>query len=52
MMPLPDPFRFKGKLAHFCPDWDYMAIDETWPEFESCICDRKKLEQLNEPDRP
>lgn len=23
---------------HYCPDWDYMLIDEGDPEFESCLC--------------
>jgi hypothetical protein len=23
---------------HFCPDWDYMEIDETSPEFACCTC--------------
>jgi len=27
-----------GKFKHFCPDWDYMAIDETCPEFDACTC--------------
>lgn len=31
----------KGVQKHFCPDWDYMAIDEHSPEFESCTCDWK-----------
>lgn len=30
--------KLKGVKKHFCPDWDYMAIDETCPEFESCHC--------------
>lgn len=28
----------KGVKKHFCPEWDYMAIDETCPEFEACSC--------------
>jgi hypothetical protein len=27
-----------GAHAHWCPDWDYLPIDETCQEFESCIC--------------
>lgn len=27
-----------GKFAHWCPDWDYMTIDETTPEWEACTC--------------
>lgn len=31
-----------GRYKHYCPDWDYMAIDETCPEFESCLCNLKE----------
>lgn len=31
--------KLKGQYKHFCPDWDYMAIDETCPEFEACGCE-------------
>lgn len=27
-----------GTYAHWCWDWDFMPIDETCPEFESCTC--------------
>lgn len=27
-----------SKFRHKCPEWDYMDIDETYPEFECCIC--------------
>lgn len=30
--------RLTGKRAHYCPEWDYMAIDETCVEFEYCAC--------------
>jgi hypothetical protein len=26
-----------GKHAHWCPDWDYLPIDETTPEWP-CPC--------------
>ncbi len=29
-----------GKLKHYCPDWDFMAIDETCLEFDACLCFR------------
>jgi hypothetical protein len=29
----------KGEKKHFCPDWDYMAIDETMDEFDACCCE-------------
>jgi hypothetical protein len=27
------------KKVHCCPDWDFMAIHEQSPEFQSCTCD-------------
>lgn len=30
--------RLKGRYKHYCPDWDFMAIDETTPEWEACTC--------------
>ena len=27
-----------GKNWHWCPDWDYLPIDETCPEWP-CACD-------------
>jgi hypothetical protein len=27
-----------GHFKHYCPDWDFMAIDETCPEFSACLC--------------
>lgn len=39
----PDPeeavfAKLAGEYAHYCPEWDFMAIDETHPEFEVCTC--------------
>lgn len=28
-----------GGFLHFCADWDYLVIDQTDPEFESCTCE-------------
>ena len=28
----------KGKFKHYCVEWDSMAIDETSPEFDACMC--------------
>lgn len=28
----------KGKLKHYCYEWDGMAIDETCQEFDACLC--------------
>lgn len=38
-----DCHRFHGRLltgthAHRCDDWDGMPVDETTPEWESCVC--------------
>lgn len=30
--------KLHGKYKHYCPDWDYMAIDETCPEWDCCTC--------------
>lgn len=27
-----------GDWKHYCHEWDGMAIDETCPEFEACLC--------------
>lgn len=27
-----------GKYKHYCPEWDFMAIDETCPEWDACLC--------------
>lgn len=39
--------RLKGLKKHFCPDWDYMAIDETCPEFEACCCEKYNPPKLD-----
>lgn len=28
-----------GKYRHWCPDWDFLPIDETCPEFP-CGCEK------------
>lgn len=28
---------------HFCPEWDFMAIDSDSLEYECCICEEDKL---------
>jgi hypothetical protein len=32
--------KLTGAFKHYCPDWDEMAIDETMPEFDHCLCDK------------
>ena len=34
-----------GTYKHYCPEWDYMVIDETCPEFECCLCDSKLIKE-------
>ena len=32
-----------GEKRHYCPEWDYMPIDETCEmEIEACICNLEK----------
>lgn len=31
--------KLTGKRQHFCPEWDYLPIDDTChPEIECCTC--------------
>ena len=34
-----------GKYAHWCPDFDYLAIDETVDEFKYCQCEWEKNDE-------
>lgn len=29
----------EARFKHECPDWDFLEIDETRPEFEACCCE-------------
>lgn len=31
-----------GQKRHYCPDWDFLPIDETCMEFEACTCNWTK----------
>ena len=33
-----------GEKRHWCPEWDYLPIDETCIEIEYCNCKLKHLE--------
>lgn len=33
----------EGKFRHWCPDWDYLPIDDTVKEFECCTCNKEKM---------
>ena len=30
--------KLKGHYSHYCPDWDYLPIDDTCVEFQCCTC--------------
>lgn len=30
-----------GHYAHWCPDWDFLPIDETTMEWDACTCFRR-----------
>jgi hypothetical protein len=34
-----------GKYQHYCPEWDYLPIDDTCMEFEVCTCNRKNNDE-------
>jgi len=34
--------------AHYCPDWDYLPIDETCVEFQSCTCPKLPMDDKRE----
>ncbi len=39
-----DCMHFHGKILtgihkHYCPEYDYLPIDETCTEFEYCMCE-------------
>jgi len=33
----PKPYYVRGVFAHYCYDWDGLAISEWTPEFSSCL---------------
>jgi len=35
---IPDEYRIKYPRLHFCPEWDFMLINDDDPEFEACSC--------------
>lgn len=39
--PLPHPC-LRPRFRHICPEWDGLEIDETFPEFEACLCFKDK----------
>ena len=39
-----------GKYSHWCPEWDFMPIDETCKEFEFCSCYPTKKKVMQNDD--
>jgi len=33
--------KLEGNYAHYCPDWDFLPIDNTCVEFQSCTCTKR-----------
>ncbi len=33
-----------GNFQHYCPDWDYLPIDDTCMEYEACFCEKEKTD--------
>lgn len=29
-----------GRFQHYCPDWDFLPIDDTVAEFAACTCEK------------
>jgi hypothetical protein len=45
-----DCMHFYGKVLegihkHYCPDFDYLPIDETCFEYQFCLCDKTEESQ-------
>jgi len=38
------PMSMNGKYKHYCPDWDFLRIDETCPEWP-CACVTELIER-------
>jgi hypothetical protein len=36
--------KLKGNYAHYCADWDYLPIDDTCVEFQSCTCPKLPMD--------
>lgn len=35
-----------GKQKHFCPEFDYLPIDETCFEYQFCTCEKVKENEI------
>jgi hypothetical protein len=38
---IPAECSFQNPTLHLCPDWDFLLIDDSDPEFETCTCNRE-----------
>ena len=38
----------KTSLAHLCPEWDYLFIEPSDPEWEACLCHMSRKEEVAE----
>lgn len=39
-----------GAAAHWCPEWDYLTIDEHCPEWP-CVCAAELIQQAGDENR-
>lgn len=39
---IPPECSFQNPTLHLCPDWDFLLIDDSDPEFETCTCKPKE----------
>lgn len=35
------------QYSHACPDWDFMVIDETMPEWRACTCFPRSVDEAH-----
>lgn len=41
-----------GNYRHWCPDWDYLPVDDTCIEFECCTCKKEPIDNAQDTDTP
>ena len=41
--------RLTGGFQHYCPDWDFLPIDDTVGEFRACTC--RKIDDAKEGEK-
>jgi len=40
----------RGEFCHWCHEWDYLPVDETTPEWYSCMCYPQEVKNDNSRD--